>query len=142
MLARRSQLLTGVLLCAALISGCGSSGGSTTGGSTASTPAATASTASTTTSSSAAPPTSAIPSGPISAAQLAAAVAECKSVIERAPTLSAGLKAKVEAICNKAASGNIAAARAAAREVCVEVINSTPIPTAQKTQALAACKAS
>lgn len=139
MVARRSQLLAGVLLCSALISGCG--GSSTTSGSTASTPAATTSSAPATTSS-AAPPTSVIPNGPISAAQLAAAVAECKSVIKRAPTLSASLKGKVEAICNKAASGNIAAARAAAREVCVEVINSTPIPKAEKAQALAACKTS
>jgi hypothetical protein len=69
-------------------------------------------------------------------------VAECKSVIKRAPTLSASLRGKVEAICNKAASGNIAAARAAAREVCDEVINSTPIPKAEKAQALAACKTS
>jgi hypothetical protein len=145
MLARRSQLLAGVLLCSALICGCGSGGSSTTSGSTASTPAATTSTSSSTaaaTTSSAAPPTSDIPNGPISAAQLAVAVAECKSVIKRAPTLSASLKGKVEAICNKAASGNIAAARAAAREVCDEVINSTPIPKAEKAQALAACKTS
>jgi hypothetical protein len=141
MLARRSQLLAGVVLCSALICGCGGGGSSTTNGSTASTPASGTSTAAATTSS-AAPPTSVIPNGPISAAQLAAAVAECKSVIKRAPTLSASLKGKVEAICNKAASGNIAAARAAAREVCDEVINSTPIPKAEKAQALAACKTS
>jgi hypothetical protein len=141
MLARRSQLLAGVVLCSALICGCGGGGSSTMNGSTASTPASGTSTAAATTSS-AAPPTSVIPNGPISAAQLAAAVAECKSVITRAPTLSASLKGKVEAICNKAASGNIAAARAAAREVCDEVINSTPIPKAEKAQALAACKTS
>jgi hypothetical protein len=145
MLARRFQLLAGVVLCSALICGCGSGGSSTTSGSTAGTPAVTTSAASSTaatTTSSAAPPTSVIPNGPISAAELAAAVAECKSVIKRAPTLSASLKGKVEAICNKAASGNIAAARAAAREVCDEVINSTPIPKAEKAQALAACKTS
>jgi hypothetical protein len=141
MFARRFQLLAGVVLCSALICGCGSGGSSTTSGSAAGTPATTTSTAAATTSS-AAPPTSVIPNGPISAAQLAAAVAECKSVIKRAPTLSASLKGKVEAICNKAAGGNIAAARAAAREVCVEVINSTPIPKAEKAQALAACKTS
>jgi hypothetical protein len=144
MVARRSQLLAGVALCSALICGCGSGGSSTTSRSTA-TPAATTSTASSTaaaTTSSAAPPTSVTPNGPISPADLAAAVAECRSVIKRAPTLSASLKGKVEAICNKAASGNITAARAAAREVCDEVINSTPIPKAEKAQALAACKTS
>ena len=145
MVARRLQLLAGVVLCSALICGCGSGGSSTTSGSTAGYARGhherLVDTAASTTSS-AAPPTSAIPNGPISAAQLATAVAECKSVIKRAPTLSASLKGKVEAICNKAASGNIAAARAAAQEVCDEVINSTPIPTAEKAQALAACKTS
>jgi hypothetical protein len=141
MFARRFQLLAGVVLCSALICGCGSGGSSTTSGSAAGTPATTTSTAAATTSS-AAPPTSVIPNGPISAAQLAAAVAECKSVIKRAPTLSASLKGKVEAICNKAAGGNIAAARAGRRERCFAAGNSTPIPKAEKAQALAACKTS
>ncbi|MGD0452189.1 MAG: hypothetical protein ABSB69_01205 [Solirubrobacteraceae bacterium] len=52
------------------------------------------------------------------------------------------MKSKVEGICNKAASGNLAGARAAAKEVCVEVINASPIPAAEKAQALAACKTS
>jgi hypothetical protein len=72
---------------------------------------------------------------------VADAVAECKSVIKAAPTLSGSAKAKVEAICNKAAAGDLAGARAAAKEVCVEVINSTPIPSALKEHALAECKA-
>src|SRR5665213_1316978 len=75
-------------------------------------------------------------------AGVADAVAEGKSVIQREPTLSASLKAKVEGICNKAASGNLNGARAAAKEVCVEIINASPIPSAAKAQALAACKAS
>jgi hypothetical protein len=53
-----------------------------------------------------------------------------------------GLKRKLEGICNKAADGNVAAARAAAKEVCIEVINASPIPEAEKQQALAACKTS
>jgi hypothetical protein len=73
---------------------------------------------------------------------VADAVAECKSVIKEAPTLGASTKAKVEAICNKAADGDLAGARAAAKEVCEEVINSSPIPAgAIKEHALAACKA-
>jgi hypothetical protein len=51
------------------------------------------------------------------------------------------LKSKVEGICNKAASGDLAGARAAAKEVCVEVIDASPISGAAKQQALAACKA-
>jgi hypothetical protein len=73
---------------------------------------------------------------------VADAVAECKSVIKEAPTLGSSTKAKVEAICNKAADGDLAGARAAAKEVCEEVINSSPIPAgAVKEHALAACKA-
>jgi hypothetical protein len=52
------------------------------------------------------------------------------------------VKAKVEGICNKAAAGDAAGARAAAEEVCVEVINASPIPAAAKGKALAGCKAS
>jgi hypothetical protein len=52
------------------------------------------------------------------------------------------VKAKVEGICNKAAAGDAASARAAAEEVCVEVINASPIPAAAKKKALAGCKAS
>ncbi|MGO9320285.1 MAG: hypothetical protein ACLQBY_05735 [Solirubrobacteraceae bacterium] len=63
-------------------------------------------------------------------------------MVQRATTLSASVKSKVEGICNKAASGNLAGARAAAKEVCVEVINASPIPSADKAQALAACKTS
>jgi hypothetical protein len=50
------------------------------------------------------------------------------------------VKSKVEAICAKAAHGNVAGARAAAKEVCVEVIDASPIPTAAKDKALAECK--
>jgi hypothetical protein len=67
-------------------------------------------------------------------------VAVCKAVIQRAPTLSATTKAKVESICNKAEHGDLAGARAAAKEVCAEVINASPIPAPAKAQALAACK--
>jgi hypothetical protein len=123
------------------IAGCGSSSSSTssqsgstaaTGGTTSSTPPSTGTTSST---------TSTIPN-PASSAAVADAVAECKSVIKEAPTLGASTKAKVEAICNKAADGDLAGARAAEKEVCEEVINASPIPAgAVKEHALAACKA-
>lgn len=139
MIARRSELLAGALICGALIAGCGSSS-STTSRSTATTPATTSSAAAATTTSTAG--TSTASNGVVPPADLAAAVAECKSVVEHATTLSSGLKSKVEGICNKAAHGNIAAARTAAKEVCVEVINASPLPASDKTQALAACKTS
>jgi hypothetical protein len=70
-------------------------------------------------------------------------VAGCKSLIKAAPTLTASAKAKVEAICNKAGDGDLAGARQAAKEVCVEVINASPIPSGPaKEHALATCKAS
>jgi hypothetical protein len=146
MIARRPPLLAAALLCAALIAGCGSSS-STTSTSTPVAPAATttATTTITTATTTSAPSTSTAsttPTSPITSADLAAAVAECKAIAQKATTLSGSLKGKVEGICNKAAHGDVAAARAAANEVCIEVINASPIPEAEKTQALAACKAS
>ncbi|HTD09464.1 MAG TPA: hypothetical protein VK680_11270 [Solirubrobacteraceae bacterium] len=67
-------------------------------------------------------------------------MAVCKLIIAREPTLAASTKSKVEGICSKAAAGNLAGARTAAKEVCVEVIRASPIPTAQKTKDIAACK--
>ena len=89
-------------------------------------------------------PTSTSPTTAPSAASAAAVteyVAICKSIIRRVPTLSANVKAKVEGICNKAASGDLAGARAAAKEVCVEVIDASPISGAAKEMDLPACKA-
>jgi hypothetical protein len=150
MIRQRSKWLVVVVIGSVFIAGCGSSSSSsstssqsgstaaTTGTTTSSTPASTGTTSS-------APSTSSTPStipNPASSAGLADAVAECRSVIKEAPTLSASTKTKVEAICNKAADGDLAGARAAAKEVCEEVINASPIPAgAVKERALAACKA-
>jgi hypothetical protein len=65
----------------------------------------------------------------------------CKELVQREPTLAASVKSKVEGICAKAANGDLAGARQAAKEVCVEVINASPIPTATKEKSLAECKA-
>ncbi len=148
MIGRRSPLLAAALLCGALLAGCGSSSSSTSSsGSTASTAASTAATttsapstqASTaTTSTSPSSTSSALPGGAAAVAQYEAI---CKEIVARAPTLSAEVKSKVEGICAKAAHGDVAGARAAAKEVCVEVINASPIPTAAKEKALAECKA-
>jgi hypothetical protein len=141
MIATRFPLLVVALLGAALVAGCGSS--STSSSTTASTPVTTSTSspaAAATTSTT--PATTSPATTSLSAAGVAQYVAICKSVIQREPTLAASVKAKVEGICNKAAGGDIAGARAAAKEVCVEVINASPIPAAAKEHALAACKTS
>jgi hypothetical protein len=63
-------------------------------------------------------------------------------VIEKEPDISASLKSKVEGICSKASHGDLNAAKAAAKEVCKEVINAAPIPAAEKQTALASCASS
>src|SRR5580692_4720551 len=139
MIARRSSLFVAGLLCAVLIAACGSSSSSTTSGSTATSAPATASTAAaskpatTSTAAPSKPATSktATPgiSEPITAATaIKQYVAICKLIVQREPSLAANVKSKVEGICDKAASGDVAGARAAAKEVCVQVINASPIP--------------
>ncbi len=141
-------------LAGVLLAGCGSSNSTSSSNSTpaqaisvtqpASTTASTGTTSTGTTSTSPTStpsvPTNIPTSIPTTAAGVAEAVAVCKSVIQRDPTLSSSLKAKVEGICNKAAHGNLAAARAAGKEVCAEVINASPIPAVAKSEALAACQ--
>lgn len=150
----RFSSLAAALLCGALIAGCGSSSSSGTTSSTATTtPAKTSSAAATTTpttpmtaaksSTSTATKTS-TPSLPTAASVGSAGAAEyadiCKSIIARDPTLPGTTKSKLEGICAKAASGNLAGARAAAKQVCVEVVNASPIPAAEKEKTLAECK--
>jgi hypothetical protein len=131
MFRQSSKWLVVVLASGVLVAGCGSSSSSSSGsssqsGSTSSTPAA-STTSSTST-----------PSG----AGVAQAVAACKSAVQKAPTLSASAKAKIEGICDKVAT-DPSAARTAAKEVCVEVVNSSPIPSGPlKEKALAGCKSS
>jgi hypothetical protein len=76
---------------------------------------------------------------PAGGAAVASEVAACKAAIAGAPSLSPALKTKVEAICDKAASGDVAGARKAAREVCSEVINAAPAAAAVKELARARC---
>jgi hypothetical protein len=146
MIRKLSAWLLIALAATVILAGCGSSSStsssqstsvaapsSTGGASTSSSPAPAA-----TTSTSASTPSTATPT-PSTAAGVAEAVAVCKSIIQREPTLQTSVKAKVESICNKAAGGDLAGARAAAKEVCAEVINAAPIPSQAKAQALAAC---
>ncbi len=146
MIATRSPLLVFVLLLGALLAGCGSSSSTTSSSTAASTPVTTSTSspvAAGTSSTTQATTSPATTSSAASAAGVAQYVAVCKSIIQREPALAASVKAKVEGICNKAADGDIEGARAAAKEVCVEVINASPIPPGTaKEHALAACKTS
>jgi len=118
--------LVASLLCTALIAGCGSSSSSST------------------TTSTSTPPAPAAASGAASSnPNVQQAVALCKQEIQaEAKSIPAASKAKLEAICQKAASGDTAAVKQVAREVCEEVINGSAVPGGPaKEQALAACKA-
>ncbi len=112
------------LACAALLAGCGSSGTTTTTSSvpTQSTPASSSGTGA-------------------SSAQIQAAVSECKRIIHSQAKLSETEKTKLEGACAKAANGDTAAVKQVAREVCEEVVNTSPVPGGTaKEAALAACK--
>jgi hypothetical protein len=146
MIGRRPALLVLALLCVALLAACG--GGSTASSSSAtSVPTTSTVVAKPTTTSTTAPSTSTTtattPALPLSAEEASGVktyVAVCKLIIAREPKLAASTKSKVEGICSKAAAGSLAGARAAAKEVCVEVISASPIPAAQKAKDIAACK--
>lgn len=128
MIRTLSTWLLVALLGGALLAGCGSSSSSssTTSGSTSAAPA-TSSTATTTSTS--------LPA-------VASAVAACKHTVQITPTLPSATKSKLEGVCDKAASGDVVAARKAAQEVCTEIINTSPLPEGPaKEHALAACKA-
>ncbi len=127
MTRRRIPPLLLALCCGALIGGCGS-GSSTKSTAATTTPAATTTTTSTP-----------IPTG---AANVQQAVQECKHLVQTQTKLTPGAKAKLEGVCEKAAKGDSAAVKQAAREVCEEVINSSSVPAGPaREQALAACKA-
>ncbi len=124
MVTRRSPWLAVVLLSGVLVAGCGSSGSNST---------STASTSPT--------PTISTPASVSGASSqiTQAAVAACRAGVTHA-AVSASVKAKLENICNEAGKGNVAAAREAAKKVCVEIVNSSPIPGGPaKEAALSAC---
>ncbi len=137
MIRSRSTWLVGLLACGALIAGCGSSSKSTSSSQSSSSSSSPASTATTTSST----PTTSSTGSSKSGTSLQAEISACKHEIAVQSTLPAGAKAKLEAVCGEAAKGNTAAVKKAAREVCEEVIEKSPVPASDKQQALAACKA-
>jgi hypothetical protein len=132
----------------ALVAGCGSSATTTstqtapaaatsTPAGAASTPTAAASTPAggTTAPSSGATGKAAEPKPP---ALLSAAA--CKQAINAQSAISGSAKAKLEAVCQKAASGDTAALHKAAQEACVELVNASNVPVgAPRERALAIC---
>jgi hypothetical protein len=120
-----------------LIAGCGSSTSSSSTSAGTSAPATTASTA-TTSATSPIPNASSIPKGISPEAEIAA----CKKGLEAQTTFPAGLKARLEADCVKAAHGDKAAIKQGARELCEEVVRTSRLAVgAAKEKALALCKA-
>lgn len=143
MVRRLPSFLPILLAAVALFAGCGSSSGSSSSSaagtatgsaatptsSTASTPTSTASTSSTATSATPSPPTG------------ATAVSSCKRGVQSLPHLKQSTKERLETICERAASGDLAAKRKAAEEACRELVNASPLPAGEaKDRALAACK--
>ena len=113
-----------------LLAGCGSSSSSSTSGSTP-----TATTSSTT-------PSTTSATGTIKSPATATAVESCKRGAKAIPTLSSSTRSKIEAICEKAGTGDVAATRTAAREVCEAIVKASPLPEGSaKQHAIARCKA-
>jgi hypothetical protein len=132
MVSRLSTWLAVALLGGVLVAGCGSS--SSTSSSTSTSQSTTTAAASTTAGGTTVP---AVANSPA----VQQAVAACKHGVQSASTLSSSAKAKIEGICDKAGKGDLNAAREAARELCVELVNSSPLPASSaKEQAIAACK--
>jgi len=112
MMLKLSTWLVVALAAGALVAGCGSSSSTTAGSQTA------------------------IP--PANAQQ---AVASCEQAVRSQHTISASAKAKLEAICKKAASGGQAGLQNVARAVCIELLAASHVPAgAAREKAVAACK--
>jgi hypothetical protein len=69
---------------------------------------------------------------------VAQAVALCKSSVEQAQ-VDAASKADLKALCEKAASGDLASVRKAAREICRKIVQRNVPAGSQRDQALQAC---
>ena len=66
------------------------------------------------------------------------AVATCKHSIKARREITAITRTKLELICHRAASGNLATLEQVAREACVGIVSVAPVPMPEE-QALAHC---
>ncbi len=139
----------------ALLAGCGSSSSSSSSTSTStsaaaastSVPAASTSTsapAASTSTSSGSTSTGGASTGSSGGAAIAdnptvkSAVSACKTAINSAPQLSSASKTKLDALCDKAATGKLTDLRQVTYQVCQQVIKDS-VPAAQQQTALASC---
>lgn len=128
MIRKLSPALLTALAAAALLAGCGSSSSSSGSNSTATTSGSTS-------------PSSTAKTGSAKLPAGASAVANCKRGVRVVPTLSQSTKSRLEAICEKAASGDAQASRTAAREACEEIVKASPLPAGSaRDRALSGCK--
>jgi hypothetical protein len=110
-----STLLAVALAGGALLAGCGSSETKST------------------------PSTASTPPGPVAPANPQQAVANCKKAIQKQP-IAATAKAKLDKICEKAATTNSSGLHALAKQVCVELVNASHLPPgAARVRALSVC---
>jgi hypothetical protein len=77
-------------------------------------------------------------------AEIDKVIAACKSTVDAVPSLTAIKRRKAEGNCDVGGGGQgnnpLEAAHNVAREVCVEVTTASPLSSAEKHQALIACK--
>lgn len=150
MICRSGWLAAFCVVAVVCVSGCGggtktvtttvpaSSATGSTGATGPTTAAATTPTTTTTPASASARLKAAEAANPAIARQIAQAIATCKSSVNAAPTLTAGDKAKLAAICDKAGSGDTAAVQQATAQVCGQIIRDS-VPVSAQAQALASC---
>jgi len=131
MIQKLSIWLSVALAGGVLVAGCGSSSTSTTVSQSSSGATPTGSGATPTGSGTTA-------TGPTASAQ---SVAHCKQAVQAQSNLSASVKAKFEAACEAAASGDQTARRKAAQEACVELVNASHLTGAARERALSVCSA-
>ena len=128
-------LCTALLVGGVLVAACGGGGS----GTTTTTKKKSSTTAATTTSSSTATKVASQTTSTSLPSTVAAAVADCKKGISASTTLSASEKAKLLAVCQDFASGNIASAKAAYVKACQAEVKAA-VPAAERSIALQTCQ--
>jgi hypothetical protein len=128
MKSRLMLLVLGLLVAGVLVAGCGGDDG----GGSSDAPATTAAVAS--------------DSGDAGRAEVVddpaiqQAIDTCKQQVAANPQISDKVKADLDAVCEKAASGDAAAAAEATRQVCLTIIDEAGLPGSAADQAKAACE--
>jgi len=137
MIRRLGPLAVALMLTALFAVGCGDDNKSdTTGGGTATAQSDTSGTATDSTSTD----STSTDSGDVSNnPQVQAAVEQCKQSIASNPAVKENIKGDLQKICDKAASGNPDDVKAAIKEVCTKIVESSVPSGSAQDQAKAAC---